>query len=197
MNGLETPPPDPMTLYREWMREAEANEPNDPNAAALATASTLGIPTVRMVLIKHAEADGFWFFTNDQSEKGIQLLQNPHAALCLHWKSLRRQIRVSGPVTTLSPEESDQYFHSRSRISQAGAAVSQQSRPLSSREWMEKTVERFAVEHPGEIPRPPHWHGFSILPERMEFWADGPDRLHDRIAYARGEEGWEATRLWP
>ena len=129
MDISETPPPDPFALYNEWATQAEDSEPNDPNAAALSTATPDGIPSVRMVLIKHAAADGFWFFTNAESEKGLQLQANPHAALCFHWKTLRRQVRVSGSIHRLSEQQTDDYFHSRSRRSQIGAAVSRQSPP--------------------------------------------------------------------
>jgi pyridoxamine 5'-phosphate oxidase len=202
-NALETPPSNPFALYNEWAREAENKEPNDPNAAALATAAPDGIPSVRMVLVKHATADGFWFFTNAESEKGVQLKANPHAALCFHWKTLRRQVRVSGSIQELSAQQTDEYFHSRSRRSQIGAAVSHQSRPLPSRAVLEQAVQKYTEDHPGEIPRPAYWQGFCIHPERVEFWADGPDRLHDRVVYRRsgqnrqsGQE-WTVERLWP
>ena len=196
-NALETPPPDPFTLYNEWATQAENAEPNDPNAAALATSTPDGIPSVRMVLIKHAEADGFWFFTNAESEKGTQIQANPHAALCFHWKSLRRQVRVSGSIEKLSEQQTDEYFHSRSRRSQIGAAVSQQSRPLANRAELEQAVQRYTQDHPGEIPRPTHWQGFCLYPKSVEFWADGPDRLHDRVVYTLDGMNWTKTRLWP
>jgi pyridoxamine 5'-phosphate oxidase len=194
---LETPPSDPFVLYRSWMEEAERSEPNDPNAAALATATPEGVPSVRMVLVKHAGADGFWFFTNAESRKGTELSANPRASLCLHWKSLRRQVRVSGAVSPLSAEQSDEYFHSRSRRSQIGAAVSQQSRPLAARAVLEDAVREYTEQHSGEIPRPVYWQGFCIQPARIEFWADGPDRLHDRVVYAAADHGWTTMRLWP
>jgi pyridoxamine 5'-phosphate oxidase len=196
-NPLETPPRDPFTLYREWAEEAADTEPNDPNAAALATATPEGVPSVRMVLVKHADADGFWFFTNAESEKGMQIESNPHAALCFHWKTQRRQVRVSGSIEKLSDQQTDDYFHSRSRRSQIGAAVSHQSRLLENRSILEEAVRQYTSEHPDEIPRPPYWQGFSIQPERIEFWADGPDRLHDRVVYMPDGSGWKTTRLWP
>jgi pyridoxamine 5'-phosphate oxidase len=194
---LSNPPQDPFSLYIEWAKAAEQSEPNDPNAVALATATPDGAPSVRMVLIKHASAEGFWFFTNSESEKGAQLTANPLAALCFHWKSLRRQIRVSGSVSRLSDHQTDEYFHSRSRRSQIGAAVSKQSRLLENRSILESAVKQYTEEHPGEIPRPPYWQGFCITPERVEFWADGPDRLHDRIVYVRNDQEWKTVRLWP
>ncbi len=194
---LSNPPHDPISLYAAWANTAEQSEPNDPNAAALATVGADGAPSVRMVLIKHASAQGFWFFTNIESEKGTQLTANPLAALCFHWKSLRRQVRVSGPVSQLSDQQTDEYFHSRSRRSQIGAAVSKQSRPLENRSILESAVQQYTEDHPDEIPRPAYWQGFCITPERIEFWADGPDRLHDRVVYVREAGEWKTMRLWP
>jgi pyridoxamine 5'-phosphate oxidase len=188
---------DPIHQFHEWLNEAETSELNDPNAAALATSTADGQPSVRMVLVKRVDAHGFCFFTNAQSEKGVQLAENPRAAICFHWKSLRRQVRVAGPVTELDSADVDAYFHSRSRKSQIGAAVSAQSRPLASREELVDNVSAFAEQHPGEIPRPPHWRGYCVHPERIEFWMDGPDRLHDRILFTRGGEGWSRGRLYP
>ena len=188
---------DPLELYRRWMQEAKVSETNDPNAAALATATADGVPSVRMVLVKSADERGFSFFTNAESRKGEELAANPHAALCLHWKSLRRQVRVRGTVSPLPVEEVERYFHSRSRGSQIGAAVSQQSRPLASRELLEEQVRRFTEQHPEEIPLPTYWRGYCVAAERVEFWRDGPDRLHDRLVFARAGEGWTRTRLYP
>jgi pyridoxamine 5'-phosphate oxidase len=188
---------DPIALFHRWLQDAEKKELNDPNAAALATADADGAPSVRMVLVKKVDAAGFRFFTNAESQKGRELAGNPRAALCFHWKSLRRQVRVAGPVVPVANAETDAYFHSRSRRSQVGAAVSQQSRPLPDRAEMESAVEQFAGAHPGEIPRPDYWRGFSIQPERIEFWSDGPDRLHDRVLCTRNGNGWQCTRLWP
>ena len=188
---------DPIALYTQWFEEAKDSEPNDPNAAALATASEDGAPSVRMVLVKRADARGFCFFTNAGSQKGTELEENPRAAICMHWKTLRRQVRVAGEVFPLPTDEVTEYFHSRSRRSQIGAAVSQQSRPLASREELEQAVEHFAGLHPGEVPRSEYWRGYRIAPERIEFWADGPDRLHDRIVFERQGDGWSKTRLWP
>lgn len=194
---LDTPPASPIELFQQWLSAAESAEPNDPNAAALATASADGEPSVRMVLVKRMDEHGFWFFTNAESAKGSQLAANPRASLCFHWKSLRRQVRVSGPVSPLSDEDSDAYFHSRSRRSQIGAAVSQQSRPLPGRAALEEQVKHFEAAHPGEILRPGYWRGFKIAPSRIEFWADGPDRLHDRMLYTRENESWSQIRLYP
>jgi pyridoxamine 5'-phosphate oxidase len=188
---------DPIALFKQWLREAESSEPNDANAAALATSTTDGHPSVRMVLVKRVDDRGFCFFTNAQSQKGNQLHSNPRAALCLHWKSLRRQVRVEGPVTELPPADVDAYFQTRSRKSQIGAAVSLQSRPLSSREELEAKVNQFAEEHPGEVPRPPHWKGYCVYPEQIEFWLDGENRLHHRFLFTRGNSGWKTTRLYP
>jgi pyridoxamine 5'-phosphate oxidase len=188
---------DPFDLFRLWFQEAESTEANDPDAVALATATKDGFPSVRMVLMKRVDERGFCFFTNGESEKGIQLSQNPRAAMCFHWKTLRRQVRVEGSITELPAAAVDAYFHSRSRSSQIGAAVSQQSRPLASREELEKKVRDFAEQHPGEVPRPPYWLGYCLYAERIEFWRDGADRLHDRFLYTLGPGQWQRTRLYP
>ena len=190
-------PENPLKLFHDWLQHAEGSEPNDPNAAALATASADGEPSVRMVLVKRADERGFCFFTSEESEKGVQLHQNPRAALCFHWKSLRRQVRVRGPVSQMKAADVDEYFHSRSRDSQIGAAVSQQSRLLTSREDLEARVRRFSEEHPGEIPRPAYWKGYCVQPQRIEFWVDGAHRLHDRFLYTRNDHGWTQVRLYP
>jgi pyridoxamine 5'-phosphate oxidase len=188
---------DPIAVFHQWLHEAEASEPNDPNAAALATATARGLPSVRVVLVKRVDQRGFCFFTNAESEKGRQLAENPIAALCFHWKSLRRQVRVEGPVTELPGIEVDRYFHTRSRRSQLGAAVSRQSRPLISRQKLLTEVEKFEAEHPGQIPRPNHWRGYCLKPDRIEFWIDGPDRLHDRFLFTLVDNRWATTRLYP
>jgi pyridoxamine 5'-phosphate oxidase len=188
---------DPLELFALWLQEAERSEPNDPNAAALATSTLAGQPSVRMVLVKRADERGFCFFTNAESRKGRELQTNPTAALCFYWKTLGRQVRVEGRVTDMEAVDVDAYFHSRSRNSQIGAAVSQQSRPLASREELEASFQRFAQGHPGEVPRPPHWCGFCVHAERIEFWQHGADRLHDRFLFTRESGAWNRTRLYP
>jgi pyridoxamine 5'-phosphate oxidase len=188
---------DPIDLFRHWLAEAERSEPNDANAAALATSTPDGYPSVRMVLVKRADEHGFCFFTNVESRKGIQLHANPRAALCFHWKSLRRQVRVEGRVTAMPAADVDEYFHSRSRNSQIGAAVSQQSRPLASREELETRFHKFAADHPAEVPRPPYWCGFCVHPEQIEFWISRDNRLHDRFLFTRDAGTWRTTRLYP
>jgi pyridoxamine 5'-phosphate oxidase len=188
---------DPVEVFREWLREAEVSEPNDANAAALATAGPNGAPSVRMVLVKKVDQRGFCFYTNSRSRKGMELEANPRAALCFHWKSLRRQVRVEGPVVELPGEDADAYFHSRGRESQLGSAVSYQSRPLESREVLEQMVTEFAEKHPSEVPRPEWWKGYAVRPERMELWVDGAHRLHDRFLFVRSDTGWTKTRLFP
>jgi pyridoxamine 5'-phosphate oxidase len=188
---------DPIALFKDWLKEAESSEPNDPNAAALATATPDGRPSVRMVLVKRVDDRGFCFFTNAESRKGVELQLNPWAALCFHWKTLRRQVRVEGPVNELEPADVDAYFHSRSRDSQIGAAVSQQSRPLGSREQLEEQVRRFAEDYPGEVPRPSYWKGYCIYPGQIEFWINGDNRLHNRFLFTRESSGWKTIRLYP
>src|SRR5215469_8524048 len=176
---------DPIAVFREWLLEAEETEPNDPNAAALATATRNGAPSVRIVLVKQVDARGFCFYTNAESRKGRELEANPRAALCFHWKSLRRQVRVEGSVVELPAASADDYFHSRARESQLGSAVSRQSRVLESREVLERMVAEFAAEHPGEVPRPAWWKGYAVRPERVELWVSGEHRLHDRFLFVR------------
>jgi pyridoxamine 5'-phosphate oxidase len=188
---------DPLITFHQWLGEAATSEPNDPNAAALATASVEGQPSVRMVLVKRVDARGFCFFTNSESAKGQDLAVNPKAALCFHWKTLRRQVRVEGSVGRLAENEVDEYFHSRSRRSQLGAAVSQQSRVLPARHVLEEQLNNFEQNHPGEVPRPAYWRGYCVAAERIEFWMDGADRLHDRILFTRAEPGWLLSRLYP
>ncbi len=191
---------DPFGLFADWMREAEASEPNDPTAVALATVDETGLPDVRMVLLKGFDARGFVFYTNFESAKGRELLASRKAALCFHWKTLRRQVRVRGAVEVVSDADADAYYASRPRGSQLGAWASLQSRPLASRQVLMDAVDAVGERHPGEdVPRPPHWSGFRVLPREIEFWRDGASRLHDRIAFrgGRGGEGWERTRLYP
>jgi pyridoxamine 5'-phosphate oxidase len=188
---------DPIAVFLGWLAEAESTEINDPNAAALATATREGAPSVRMVLLKQVDARGFVFFTNAESQKGRELKENPVAAMCFHWKSQQRQVRVEGTVAELPRAESDAYFRSRSRGSQLGAAVSRQSQPLESRAALVEMVKECEVEFPEEIPRPDYWRGFVISPRRIEFWQQGADRLHDRMAFVREKDGWVGTRLFP
>lgn len=198
MEPFDEPAMTPWPTFALWMAEAERSEPNDPNAAALATATPDGIPSVRMVLVKGSSERGLRFFTNEESQKGRELLSNPHAALVLHWKSLRRQVRFQGDISQLSREETDEYFHSRGRRSQIAAAISQQSRPLGSREQMDHEVRIFTDRlGDGIVPLPERWGGFLLAPRVVEFWADGPDRMHNRMQFQRSEEGWRTQRLYP
>lgn len=200
LNG--SPAVDPLLLFDQWLTDAGASEPSDANAAALATSTPEGAPSVRMVLAKQIDdpAAGyqrFSIFTNLESRKGEEMLANPLAALCFHWKSLGRQIRAEGALTALSETASENYFHSRSRGSQIAAAVSDQSRPLANRELLLDRAASFAHAHPEEIPRPGYWRGFYLTAERMEFWINGQDRLHDRILFRRNGDGWLRGRLYP
>lgn len=193
------PLPDPVAQFQTWLAEAMETEPNDPNAMALATVDARGRPAVRIVLLKDLTHAGVTFFTNMHSAKGMQLAGHGFAALAMHWKTQRRQVRTEGPVTPLSTQEADAYFQTRPRLSQIGAWASDQSRPLDHRETLEQRVkameERFGDD---PVPRPPHWGGYRLDPERFEFWQDQPFRLHDRITYTRKQDGgWDLGRLYP
>jgi pyridoxamine 5'-phosphate oxidase len=189
---------EPYSLFGTWLKEAEASEPNDPNALALATVDADGMPNVRMVLLKGFDKDGFVFYTNYESQKGEELLGQKKAAMVFHWKSLRRQVRVRGDIETVSDAEADAYFETRARGSRIGAWASKQSRPLESRFALEKAVAEYTIKFGiGHIPRPAHWSGFRLKPVSIEFWADRPFRLHDRMEFTRAEEGWEKVRMYP
>lgn len=199
-SGDFTQADDPLALFESWFADAQASEPNDPNGMALATVDAEGMPNLRMVLLKGHDADGFVFYTNTQSQKGQELLGQGKAAGLFHWKSLRRQVRLRGPVEVVSDAEADAYFQSRPRDSRIGAWASQQSRPLESRFALEKAVASYALKFGiGEIPRPPHWTGFRIVPTYLEFWRDGAFRLHDRVVFRREDasQPWSRTRLYP
>jgi len=192
------PDSDPFELFDSWFAEARASEPNDANAMALATATPDGLPSVRMVLLKGHGPDGFVFYTNAYSRKGEEIAANPHAALLFHWKSLRRQVRIEGPLGEVTAAEADAYFHSRARMSQLGSAASDQSRPLDGRQTYLDRVDALAAEYEGqEIPRPPHWTGFRLAPRRIEFWLDRANRLHERRRFTREGERWTSTLLYP
>ncbi len=189
---------DPLPCFQAWFAEARALEPNDPDAMALATATPQGRPSVRMVLLKNITADGsFVFYTNAQSRKGEELRANPNAALCLHWKSLRRQVRIEGVVSEVQSQQADLYFRSRARGSQIGALASDQSRPLNDRVTLEARAAEISALYPAEVPRPPHWTGFAVHAHTIEFWQSRADRLHDRMLYTRIPGGWERCLLYP
>jgi pyridoxamine 5'-phosphate oxidase len=190
---------DPFPLFDQWLAEAAKTETNDPNAMALATCDENGIPDVRIVLLKGHGPDGFVFFSNRESAKGRELAHNPRAALAFHWKSLGRQVRIRGLATEVAAADADAYFQSRDRGSRIGAWASQQSRPLESRFALEKAVARETARFGmGEVPRPPYWTGWRLVPRSIEFWHDQPNRLHDRLAFTRVPGGpWTKARLYP
>jgi len=190
----------PFQLFDEWMEMAKKSEPDDATAMALATADASGFPDVRMVLLKEAGPDGFVFYTNLESIKGQELAENPKAALCFHWKSLKRQIRIRGDITPVSDVEADAYFASRAKDSQIGAWASKQSRPMKGRFELEKEVARFAAKYAlKKVDRPPFWSGFRLTPKHIEFWRNRPFRLHDRLVFSRDnvKTAWQTERLFP
>lgn len=189
---------DPCALFDKWFAEAHTAEVNDPEAMALATADAKGRPSVRMVLLKGHGPEGFVFYTNEESVKGGQLSQNPRAALLFHWKSLRRQVRIEGTVARVPDVQADAYFASRGRDSQLGAWASDQSRPLDSRSTFERRFEETKERYEGmSVPRPPHWGGYLVIPERIEFWTDRAHRLHERLVFRREGDHWSEGLLYP
>jgi len=188
----------PIALFKEWLGEAEAREPINPNAMALATATPEGKPSVRMVLLKAVDERGFVFYTNSESRKGLELDANAQASLCFYWKSLRRQVRIDGAVSPVSDEEADAYFESRDRGARIGAWASKQSRPMEGRFELEKKAAEFTAKfNVGPVPRPDFWSGYRILPEMIEFWTQRKFRLHDRLVYHQADDGWTTERLFP
>lgn len=192
---------DPVVLFGNWFEEAKGSEPNDANAMALATATPDGAPSVRMVLLKGHGPQGFTFYTNAHSRKGQEIRSNMQASLLFHWKSLRRQIRIEGPLSEVTADMADAYFHSRPFVSQVGSAASDQSRPLDDRQTYLDRIEQLeeACKGAGEVPRPPHWTGFTLSPRRIEFWLDRANRLHDRRVFTRADAGdaWSDGLLYP
>lgn len=194
-----TPPADPYNLFREWLSMAESSELNDPNAMCLATATPDGAPSARMVLLKGLDDQGFVFYTNMSSRKGEQIQHNDKAAICFHWKSLRKQVRVEGILEQVSDEEADKYYNTRHRSSRVGAWASKQSQPLGSYEELKNFVEKYEQEFAGieDIPRPDYWTGFRLKPNYIEFWIDGDYRLHQRYLYIPSQNGWDIQMLYP
>ncbi len=193
------PETDPLATFDAWFAEARASEPNDANAMALATATPQGCPSVRMVLLKGHDSQGFVFYTNAQSRKGREIRSNMQAALLFHWKSLRRQVRIEGPLEEVSAAEADAYFHSRPFVSQVGSAASDQSHPLDTRKTYLDRVGQLEAQYreAGEVPRPPHWTGFRCIPRAIELWSDRPNRLHERRRFTREGDHWSSTLLYP
>jgi pyridoxamine 5'-phosphate oxidase len=189
---------DPFAKFHQWMEDAIAHEPNQPNAMTVVTATPEGKPSARAILLKGVDDRGFVFYTNKESRKAGELAANPQVFLLFYWKSLDRQIRIEGVVEHVTDTESDAYFASRPRISRLGAWASMQSRPLPERAVLERRLAEYEAQYPGdEIPRPPYWSGYRVLPEKFEFWQDMPFRLHDRTVYTRGPGGWTTGKLFP
>ncbi len=189
---------DPIEQFSQWLEEAKESEVNDPNAMNLATATPDGRPSSRMVLLKDVDPRGFVFYTNLESRKGTEIAENPFVALSFHWKTLRKQVRVEGRAEPVSDEEADAYYNSRARGSRIGAWASEQSRPMEGMFVLERRVAEFAAKfNIGDIPRPPHWSGFRVVPESIEFWSDGKFRLHERLVYHRDGDTWRTERLFP
>jgi pyridoxamine 5'-phosphate oxidase len=191
-------PTDPFAFFARWFAEAEASEPNDPNAMTLATANQEGHPAARIVLLKGWDQDGFVFFTNKESRKGDELRENPRAALLFHWKILGRQVRIEGRVSDVTDAEADAYYATRPRISRLGAWASIQSRPLAERADLERRLAEYEKEYPGDdIPRPPYWGGYRVSPVSFEFWQNMPFRLHDRTVFTRHGDAWHMGKIFP
>ncbi|WP_084419622.1 pyridoxamine 5'-phosphate oxidase [Henriciella litoralis] len=190
---------DPISLFQDWMAAAREHELNDSNAMSLATVDASGLPDVRIVLLKAISADGLTFFTNFKSAKGHQLSDNPVAAVCFHWKSMRRQVRFRGAILPVPDEAADVYFASRAKDSRIGAIASKQSQPLPSRETFEDRIKALQAQYEGtdDVPRPENWGGYRLVPESIEFWQDQAFRMHDRLKFVRTEDGWSAERLYP
>lgn len=193
-----TEPKDPFAFFQEWFAKAQASEPNDPNAMNVATVDAEGRPSSRMVLLKDYDENGFVFYTNLESRKGREIAGNSNVALNFHWKSLRRQVRIEGVAESVTDAEADEYYQSRARGSRIGAWASEQSRPMEGMFVLERRVAEFTAKYGiGEVPRPPHWSGFRVVPRTIEFWSDGKFRLHERIVYHRTDGRWTTERLFP